>query len=183
MGNLPRFGEPVGVAVADFNKDGKPDICFIGGTDMSFNYSALAMGTGTANFRIDSFFYGDFMNPIAETADIDGDGYPDLFFGNTILRNRGRASGVQMVVKQDMELSVAPNPAFAGVDVIWTARKGGAVHIGIYTLCGARVSTQEAAAKAGPNVCTLDLTKLPSATCLIVVQSADGYDMQRLVKL
>lgn len=181
--NLPAFGEPVGIAVADFNRDGKPDICFTGGTDFSRQYSALAFGTGTANFKLDTFFNGDILNPIAEAADIDSDGYPDLIFGNLILKNQGKPTEIYGLSKYNMDLQVFPNPSLVNPEIIWTAGRGTTTRVTLYSLGGKRLFTYELLAAAGPNTYTLELKNIPAGTYLVAVQSAEGYDFRRLTKL
>ncbi|WP_198666900.1 FG-GAP-like repeat-containing protein [Taibaiella helva] len=91
--NLPAFGEPSAVDIADFDRDGKPDICFGGGNDTFFSFSAMAFGNTTPAFdRMGSFRQMDVTNCIVAAADIDNDGDSDLLFSNFLLRNDGPAS-------------------------------------------------------------------------------------------
>jgi hypothetical protein len=86
--NLPDFGEPSGTAIADYDLDGSPDACFIGGTSVFPSVgSALALHTGLNAFNVQPFFHSNIINPILSTADIDNDGDYDLVFSNYIIRN------------------------------------------------------------------------------------------------
>jgi|WetSurMetagenome_2_1015567.scaffolds.fasta_scaffold33450_2 hypothetical protein len=109
--NLPGFGEPTGVAVADFNNDGFVDICFTGGSsEFSLTASAMAMGQGSDTFLVGPFFQGEILAPIVEASDFDNDGDTDLFFGHVILRN-DLLLGTGAPKQKNEAVSVYPNPA------------------------------------------------------------------------
>jgi len=109
--NLPDFGEPSGVAIADYNLDGSEDVCFIGGTSVfPSTGSALALNTSLNTYNVQPFFNGNIINPILETADMDNDGDYDLIFSNFILRNDNTAN-IYPMIPNHMSVSIYPNPA------------------------------------------------------------------------
>jgi hypothetical protein len=67
-----------GVAVADFNNDGKQDIAFA--TELTGpNYLSVMLGDGTGNFGpITTFFTGPGLPRTVEVGDFNGDGNKDL---------------------------------------------------------------------------------------------------------
>lgn len=89
---LPEFGEPVATDIADFNNDGKPDVCFMGGTNFSLTYSALCLNQGNNQFNWQPFLPALITNCIVTAADYDNDGDADLFYGESFLRNDGLTS-------------------------------------------------------------------------------------------
>ncbi len=109
--NLPDFGEPSGVAIADFNFDQKPDLCFIGGNSaFPFTGSAIALYLNDNVYNVEPFIRGDVINPIISAADIDSDGDNDLIFGNLILTNEA-LTAVKDMDQDHQVIHIFPNPA------------------------------------------------------------------------
>src|SRR5258707_15039692 len=86
---------PNSVVIADFNRDGKPDIAVANGTD---NTVTILLGDGKGKFteaKGSPFPAGNSPNDIC-VADFNGDGIPDLAFANheakslTVLLGDGR---------------------------------------------------------------------------------------------
>jgi hypothetical protein len=78
--NLPDFGEPSGVEIADFNFDHSLDVCFIGGnTIFPFSGSAIALHLQNNIYNVEPFIHGNVINPIISASDIDSDGDNDMF--------------------------------------------------------------------------------------------------------
>lgn len=109
--NLPDFGEPSGVEIADFDLDGKKDICFIGGSSSFMDGSAIAYYKSPNVYIVQEFFKGDIDNPIISSADMDNDGDYDLVFANFILRNNSNSTGLNESLTMGTSISVYPNPA------------------------------------------------------------------------
>lgn len=106
---LPVFGEPAATDIADFNNDGLPDVCFMGGTANFFtNYSAICYNLGNNQFQWNSFLPGVIINCIVSAADFDNDGDADLFFGEHFIRNDG-VTNIESFSKEN--ISIYPNPA------------------------------------------------------------------------
>ena len=107
--NLPGFGDPSGVGVADFDLNGYPDFSFIGKSQLQ-DHSALALNdNGDSTFNIIDFFPGSQVNAINEPADIDKDGDMDLLFNNVLLRNNTQTTGTGDL--ENYFMNVFPNPA------------------------------------------------------------------------
>ncbi|TDN37256.1 hypothetical protein E4631_25160 [Hymenobacter sp. UV11] len=72
---------PNGIAVADVNGDGKPDLLT---ANSSSSTAGVLLGTGTGNFgAVTTFSTGAGSTPVSITvADGNGDGIPDLFTAN-----------------------------------------------------------------------------------------------------
>ena len=105
--NLPAFGEPSAVAVADFNNDSLTDICFTGGNALfPWTGSAMAFGTGTSTFNLQPFHPGNVQNCVVEAADMDSDGDIDVYINNKFLRNDGPLETSEPV----MDATLYPNP-------------------------------------------------------------------------
>jgi hypothetical protein len=109
--NLPEFGEPSSVAIADYNLDGALDICFNGGSaQFPSSSSALSLNTALWAYNSSAFFNGNPTNAIIDEADIDGDGDYDLVFNNYIIRNDLITTNAEAIEKAGA-VSVYPNPA------------------------------------------------------------------------
>lgn len=111
--NLPAFGEPSAADVADFNGDGKADICLGGGSALLATApAAVFYNTGTANFIAEPIPFNQMdllQNCIVAAADIDNDGDQDLLCANYILKNNG---SILAITEQELEqVIVYPNPA------------------------------------------------------------------------
>ncbi|UPT66013.1 MAG: T9SS type A sorting domain-containing protein [Sphingobacteriales bacterium JAD_PAG50586_3] len=132
--NLPEFGEPSKVDIADINNDGHSDILLMGGNEQFLNLSAIALGNGTATFELNAFNDGSIMNPNVEAADIDNDGDIDLLWGFYILRNDSPLSITEQV--NDDGVVIYPQPA---KDIITINSKTPLQAITIHTINGSKV--------------------------------------------
>jgi hypothetical protein len=85
-GTLPTVGPTVGgragqgIAVADFNKDGKLDLALTNNIAVTVD---IYLGQGDGTFAYQSSFASLYGLQNIQTTDIDGDGSPDLFIGST----------------------------------------------------------------------------------------------------
>ncbi len=110
--NLIPFGEPSAADVADFNNDGKPDMCLIGGSAVLPNPGAVFLNDGTATFtqEVLAFPHIDiFTNCVVAAADIDNDGDQDLLCAHYILKNKGGGLDIRERVLE--QVAIYPNPA------------------------------------------------------------------------
>lgn len=111
--NLLAFGEPSAADVADFDGDGRADICLGGGSDLLSTAPAVVFyNTGTPNFIIEPIPFNQMdllQNCIVAAADIDNDGDQDLLCANYILMNNG--SALKVTEQELKQVSVYPNPA------------------------------------------------------------------------
>ncbi len=149
--NLPDFGEPSAVAIADFNQDGKPDVALGGGTAFSNTYSAIAYGTGTATFLLDTIYQGDVQNCIAEAADFDGDSYPDLLFGSNLLRNRGSAAAVKNISAPVANACLSPNPVAEDAVLQWKSPVSGKAMLTLHDATGRMIWQRQVKTEVGEN--------------------------------
>ncbi len=78
VGGGPQAGQ--GIAVADFNKDGKLDLALTNNIGVTVD---LYLGHGDGTFVYQSSFASLYGLQNISTTDIDGDGNPDLFIGST----------------------------------------------------------------------------------------------------
>ena len=78
--NFP-VGNEVWVTVGDFNRDGKTDVVM---SDSAANIVSVLMGNGDGTFQTPlNLFVGPFPS-VLRTADVNGDGIPDLVVGNQL---------------------------------------------------------------------------------------------------
>jgi len=174
--NLPLFGEPSGVAVADFNMDSIADICFIGGAAIfPSNYSAMAFGSGTATFNLQPFIAGGILNAVAEAADIDSDGDYDLLFNYRILRNDGPV-GLAGLFPGNNDVKVFPNPSQHQVHVKATIP---VLNVNMYDVNGSLVRS----GSGFSNELDMDLSGLGSGNYFLDVRMAGGQQVFRKVTL
>jgi len=117
--------QPLSVAVADMNGDGKPDILV---ANITYNASVLlGNGDGTFQSALDYASGGSFPHAIT-SADLNADGEPDLIVGNYF--NEGSSDGGVGVLLNNRtnrhststSLISSLNPSTYGQKVTWTAR-------------------------------------------------------------
>jgi hypothetical protein len=139
--NLPDFGEPSGVAIADYNEDERLDLCFIGGSsNFPFGGSALALNLNENVYNVEPFIHGNIINPILKSADIDSDGDYDMIFSNFILRNN-LTTGTNDLPDSDTGINLYPNPAR---DKVFVESKDPLESIAIYDFSGKEVMRTKA---------------------------------------
>ena len=108
--NIPEFGEPSAVDVADFNNDSIMDICLVGGNQIFNSSSVIAYGNGTSTFILQPLPRAVIDNLFVDASDIDNDGDIDLVMSTYILRNDGTSTGISSNHKFPSEIIVYPNP-------------------------------------------------------------------------
>jgi hypothetical protein len=171
--NLPDFGEPSGTAIADYDLDGSPDACFIGGTSVFPSVgSALALHTGLNAFNVQPFFHSNIINPILSTADIDNDGDYDLVFSNYIIRN-DLVTGIHNVRHTQAGISIYPNPANEKTVITSSAP---IQSVTIYDISGNPVNTIPAFSSAHE----LLLGSLASGVYFLRIHSLQGDSFRKL---
>jgi hypothetical protein len=115
-----------GIAVADFNGDGKLDVAILGDGGAGI---CLGNGDGTLQSVTNNYGYPapsqtilfeDFFYP-AFTADFNHDGKPDILFGNTLLLSPGAAVTTPTLAATTTQLSAAPTTATTGTTINFTA--------------------------------------------------------------
>ena len=116
-----------GLAVADFNGDGKLDVAItaaFGGSGIFFGN-----GDGTLQSSTDSngysqpsqtLIFGTSFFP-AVAADFNGDGKPDLLFGSTLLLNQISSATAPTLLATTTTLTASPATATSGQTVTFTA--------------------------------------------------------------
>ncbi len=72
-------GDPIAVAIADLNGDGKPDLAV---ANMVRSAVSVLLGTGTGSFGASTDFASGGWPIAVAIADLNGDGRPDLALGN-----------------------------------------------------------------------------------------------------
>ncbi|HEY2456487.1 MAG TPA: CRTAC1 family protein [Candidatus Acidoferrum sp.] len=119
-----------GVAVLDYNKDGRPDIFFTNGANIqtlkkdSPKFSnRLYRNDGNGVFTDvtkEAGLSGDGYDMCVAVGDYDNDGYPDLFVGgvhgNTLYHNNGNGTFTDVTAKAGLNHSVDPQ-----YGPLWTA--------------------------------------------------------------
>jgi hypothetical protein len=174
--NLPVFGEPVAIDIADFNGDGKPDICLSGGnSDFTATFSALALGSGTASYNTTAFKQTDISNCIVAAADYDNDGDPDVLFGNYIYRNDAVTTGTKEVVNPANNVRIYPNPANEDL-FIETPEE----HLQLTLTDRSGRILQQQHLLSGKN--KISVQKLVSGSYLLIFSNENGINIQSFVK-
>lgn len=109
--NIPDFGEPSAVDIADFNNDSIQDICLVGGNTIFNSYSVIAYGQGSSTFVFQPLPPALIDNLFVDAADIDSDGDMDLVMSTFILRNDGTATSLTDTDRSENNVLMYPNPA------------------------------------------------------------------------
>lgn len=173
--NLPEFGEPSAVAVGDFNRDGKPDLALAGGNPVNFDFAMLAYGTGTGQFVLDSLYPADVTNCIAETADFDGDGYPDLLLSGNLLRNQGAAAAVINFPETDNALRLYPNPVGeTPLQLEWQAAVSGPETLTVCNAAGVVVRREKIFQQKGKNRWETSAKDLSAGVYLVQIGASEA---------
>jgi hypothetical protein len=111
-----------GVAVFDYNGDGRPDIFFVNGADLStmkksspkyFNHLLRNNGDGTfTDVTEKAGLTGTGFGIGVAVGDYDNDGHPDIFVagvhGNTLYHNNGDGTFADVTAKAGLDKSVDP---------------------------------------------------------------------------
>lgn len=180
--NLPAFGEPSQVAVADFNVDGHPDIFFTGGNIIPLQKSVLALGTGTETFILDTTFLDvDQMNCIVQAADFNNDGRPDLFLNNFFVQNLGPAA-IAGPSKEAAMLKVYPNPGKDQAVLQWQATEAQTALVTVTDAAGKVILKQTIRQKAGSNKMALDLQHAAAGLYFLRVSAGGSSKVGHWVK-
>ncbi len=113
---------PGGVAILDYNRDGRPDIFFTNGADIatlkkdSPKYrNRLFRNDGNGNFTDvteEAGLAGSGYDMGVAVADYDNDGYPDIFvagvYRNTLYHNNGNGTFTDVTAKAGLDRSMDP---------------------------------------------------------------------------
>ncbi len=116
--NIPEFGEPSAVDIADFNNDSIMDICLLGGNSIYFSYSVIAYGQGNSTFTFQVLPQALIDNLFVDASDIDNDGDMDLVMSTYILRNNGALTGITNNNQIKTDLVLYPNPSRDEVNIL-----------------------------------------------------------------
>jgi hypothetical protein len=124
-GNVNYAG--AGLAIADFNGDGKLDVAI----SQAFGGSGIFLGNGdgTVQSSTDSngnpqpsqtLIFGDSFS-LAVAADFNGDGKPDLLFGSTLLLNQVSSATAPTLLATTTSLAASATTATSGQTITFTA--------------------------------------------------------------
>jgi hypothetical protein len=100
-------------AIADFNKDGKPDLAFYSHTSSSQQQINIALGNGDGTFALTTL--NNNGSSVVAAADFDGDGKIDLYAGDGIFYGKGDGTFT----------STTNGTSYSPIDVISIASNGG----------------------------------------------------------
>ncbi len=96
--SLPTIGVPIGVAVADFNGDGKLDVALIHGSiDFLISDVEILLGNGDGTLGAPTAFPSGTNAVTIVTADLDGDGRPDVIVGGAAGGTGGRPGNLSVL--------------------------------------------------------------------------------------
>jgi len=126
--NIPAFGEPSAVTIADFNNDSIQDICLVGGNSQFNSFSVIAYGQGTSTFNFAPLPRAVIDNLFVEATDMDSDGDMDLVMSTYILRNDGAITGLKSVSENSNDGILYPNPATSELNIL-SAKKVSSFYI------------------------------------------------------
>lgn len=103
-------------AIADFNKDGKPDLAFYSHTSSSQQQINIALGNGDGTFALTTL--NNNGSSVLAAADFNGDGNVDLYAGDGIFYGNGDGTFKSVVSGTTYSpvdvISVAPNASNFG---------------------------------------------------------------------
>ncbi|HEY0307154.1 MAG TPA: FG-GAP-like repeat-containing protein [Acidobacteriaceae bacterium] len=164
-------GEPEGIAVGDFNGDGKPDLAL---ADFSGSTAVILLGNGDGTFTESTPSPATGSHPTAvAVGDFNGDGLPDLALANY------RANTATVLLSQFAETgtatinNVSVTPAGSGVQQVDASYSGDSVYspsisgtIGLSALVAVTTSTITSSPSSTTygNTFTLTATVVPPAS-------------------
>jgi hypothetical protein len=121
--NYETGGFPSAVAVADFNGDGKLDVVEV---DYGGRVARMLLGNGDGTLTVPSNSYqvGDIDQGTILTADLNGDGQPDLVTSNS---GGSTVSVLLNTTGTSISLASSPNPSTRGEPVTFTATVAGSL--------------------------------------------------------
>jgi hypothetical protein len=114
-------GNGFGVAVADVNLDGKPDLIV---ANYGTNTVGVLLGNGDGTFGTVVTYRVEYLPPSVVAADVNGDGRPDLVVGSTQDINNLNDEGVNVLLNSNpttTALVSSLNPSAYGQSVTFTA--------------------------------------------------------------
>ncbi len=108
--DYPTLNSPGYITVGDLNADGKPDIIVVGASSSGLdifqnNSSAGVINASSLSSRIDLIPTSTAVGNVAEIADMDGDGYPDIVTEFSVVRN---LTGAGTLSKSSFAISTLP---------------------------------------------------------------------------
>jgi len=165
-----------GVAVFDYNRDGRPDIFFANGANIATlkkddpKYrNRLFRNDGNGKFTDVSEaagLAGTGYDIGVAVADYDNDGYPDIFvaglYRNTLYHNNGNGTFTDVTAKAGLVAPTTPNTGRCGrlVQSGWTSITTGCWTCSSSIICNGSIGTRRCAAfKARPTIAIRAITR------------------------